>query len=83
MENNKRLAVVAIIVDDLSVSDKVNTLLHDICDYVVGRMGIPYKEKNLSVISVVIDAPQDKINSLTGKLGMIQGVTAKVLLSNK
>ena len=77
MENN--IAVVAIMVNDLDAVERINALLHDFGDYIVGRMGIPYRQKNLNVISVVMDAPQTIINSLSGKLGMIDGVTSKVL----
>lgn len=77
MENN--IAVVAIMVNDLESVERINALLHDFGDYIVGRMGIPYRQKNLNVISVVMDAPQTIINSLSGKLGMVDGVTSKVL----
>ena len=77
MENN--IAVVAIVVNDLDSVERINELLHDFGDYIVGRMGIPYRQKNLNVISIVMDAPQTIINSLSGKLGMIDGVTSKVL----
>ncbi len=77
MENN--IAVVAIMVNDLDAVERINALLHDFGDYIVGRMGIPYRQKNLNVISIVMDAPQTIINSLSGKLGMVDGVTSKVL----
>lgn len=75
----KKIAVVAIIVSDLDSVSRVNSVLHDFADYVIGRMGLPYREKNVNVISVVVDAPQTVINSLSGKLGMIEGVSSKVL----
>ncbi len=74
-----KIAVVAIIVSDINSVDKINCLLHNFADYIIGRMGLPYKQKNVNVISVVIDAPQEIINSLSGKLGMINGVSSKVL----
>ncbi len=77
MENN--IAVVAIIVKDLTAVEKINTLLHEFGDHIVGRMGIPYRQKKINVISIVMDAPQSIINSLSGKLGMIDGVSSKVL----
>ncbi len=83
MEEQKRLAVVGIIVEDMSVSEKVNTVLHGFGEYIAGRMGLPYREKGINVISVVIDAPANVINTLTGKLGMIPSVSAKALFSNK
>lgn len=79
MEN--KIAVVAIIVSDKESVARINELLHDFGHYIIGRLGIPYKEKNVNVISVVMDAPQEKINSLTGKLGMVQGVSSKVLIT--
>ena len=79
MEN--KIAVVAIIVSDKESVARINELLHDFGQYIIGRLGIPYKEKNVNVISVVMDAPQEKINSLTGKLGMVQGVSSKVLIT--
>lgn len=77
METN--IAVVAIMVKDLDSVDRINALLHDFGDHIVGRMGLPYRQKNINVISVVMDAPQSIINSLSGKLGMIDGVSSKVL----
>ena len=74
-----KIAVVAIIVSDKTAAERINGLLHDFGDYVIGRMGLPYKERTVSVISVVMDAPQEVVNSLSGKLGMIDGVKSKVL----
>ena len=74
-----KLAVVAIIVNDKSAVERINELLHTFANYIIGRLGIPYKQKGVSVISVVMDAPQEVINSLSGKLGMIKGVSSKVL----
>ena len=76
-----RLAVVSIIVEDIDCSDRLNALLHEFGEYIVGRMGIPYRAKGVAVLAVVIDAPQEKINALTGRMGMIGGVTAKTLFS--
>ena len=74
-----KLAVVAIIIEDIDSVDRINALLHDFSDYIIGRMGIPYRQKNVNVISVVMDAPIEIINSLSGKLGMVKGVSSKVL----
>lgn len=74
-----KLAVLAIIVSEEPASEKVNAVLHEFREFVVGRMGIPYRGRGVNVISVVLDAPQDKISSLSGKLGMIDGVSSKVL----
>lgn len=79
MEN--RISVVSIIVEDKNAVNEVNSLLHDFNEYIIGRMGIPYKEKNVSIISIALDAPQDKTSSLSGKLGMIKGVTSKTITS--
>lgn len=79
MEN--KIGIIAIIVEDYSQTDRVNALLHDARDYIVGRLGLPYKKKGVSVISVVIDAPSEIVNALSGKLGMLGGVTSKVLLT--
>ena len=74
-----KLAVLAIIVSEEPAAEKVNAVLHEFRELVVGRMGIPYRGRGVNVISVVLDAPQDKISSLSGKLGMIDGVSSKVL----
>ena len=74
-----KLAVVAIIIVDIESVDRINALLHDFGDYIIGRMGIPYRQRNVNVISVVMDAPIEIINSLSGKLGMVKGVSSKVL----
>ncbi len=74
-----KIAVVAIIVSDISAVERVNSLLHQFGDYIIGRLGLPYREKKVNVISVVMDAPQEVINSLSGKLGMVNGVSSKVL----
>lgn len=77
----KRLAIISIIVEDRQKSPEINSLLSAFGDYIVGRMGIPYKEKEVSVMCVVVDAPAETINTLTGKLGMLPGVAAKTLMS--
>lgn len=76
---NSRVSVVSIIIKDEEAAREVNELLHEFRQYVVGRMGIPYREKGVSIISVVIDAPGDVTSSLSGKLGMLDGVSAKTL----
>ncbi len=81
MSEEKRIAVLSVIVEDRSVTDKLNGYLSEFGEYVVGRMGIPYREKGVSVLCVVLDAPAGVINSLTGKIGMLSGVTAKTLFS--
>ncbi|MDC7288400.1 iron-only hydrogenase system regulator [Blautia schinkii] len=76
-----RIAVIAIIVDDRSKSEELNQILHQYGEYIVGRMGVPYRPKDVSVISVILDAPQEKISALSGKLGMLEGVTSKTVYS--
>lgn len=76
-----RIALIGIIVEDMNSTDKLNSTLHEYSKYMVGRMGIPYREKNVSIISVVIDAANDVISSLSGKLGMIEGISVKTMYS--
>jgi putative iron-only hydrogenase system regulator len=73
-----RVAVISIIVSKADQVDVLNDLLHEYSEYILGRMGVPYREKKLNIISVAIDAPMDKINSLTGALGRLDGISAKV-----
>ena len=72
-----RIAVIAIIVEDLEAADEVNRILHEYSSCVIGRMGIPYRQKNLSLISVAVDAPGEMISALTGKLGNVPGISVK------
>lgn len=81
--SENRLAVISIIVEDRGQSSKINALLSDFGNYVVGRMGIPYRQKGVSVICVVIDAPAEVINTLTGRVGMLSGVAAKTVMSKR
>lgn len=74
-----RIALIGIIVSDGEASDEVNSVLHEYAQYIVGRMGIPMRERGVNAITIVIDAPQNAVNALTGKLGKIQGVNAKAL----
>ncbi|MBE6856288.1 MAG: iron-only hydrogenase system regulator [Ruminococcus sp.] len=79
----KRIAVTAIVIDEESAVAQVNEILHQYSSIIIGRMGIPYRERNVSVISVAVDAEPDKISSLTGKLGKISGVSVKSAVSKK
>ena len=72
-----RIALIGIIVEDSEAAEAVNELLHEYREYIVGRMGIPYREKSLSIISVVVDAPEAAISTLSGKLGMLKGISVK------
>ena len=81
--SEKRLAVISIIIEKREQSVKVNTVLSEYGEYIVGRMGVPYKERGVSVICIIIDAPNEVINSLTGKIGMLDGVSAKTLMSKQ
>ena len=77
-----RIALIAIIVKDIKASTKVNNILHEYGDYIIGRFGLPYRKKDVNIISVAIDAPQDKIAAISGKIGMIDNVCAKTLYSD-
>ena len=77
-----RVAVIAIVVENPDSVADVNRLLHDAADCILGRMGLPYREKGVSLISVAIDAPQDVISALSGKIGALPGVSAKTAYSN-
>ena len=75
-----RLAVISVIVEDRAKSGDINALLSEFGEFIVGRMGIPYRQRGVNIISVAIDAPAEIINKLTGKIGMLEGVTAKTLM---
>ena len=77
-----RVAVMAIIVEEPDAVSKLNEQLHEFSEYIVGRMGIPYKTHGISIISVALDAPQDAISALAGKLGNVEGLSVKTAYSN-
>lgn len=77
-----RVAIIGIVVDNPDSVGKLNSILHDYGEYIIGRMGIPYHEKKVRVISIAIDAPQDVISALSGKIGRLDGVNAKAAYSN-
>lgn len=81
MEQETRIAVIGIIVEDKEAVGRVNQLLHEYGEFIIGRMGLPYEKKAVNIISVVVDAPVDKISALSGKLGRLPGVSAKALYS--
>lgn len=76
-----RVAVISIIVEDEKAVNELNGLLHRYGSYIIGRLGIPYREKKVNIICVAIDAPNDEINALTGALGRIEGISAKATYS--
>ena len=79
---NNRVAVISIIVEDDNAAAELNALLHQYGQYIIGRMGIPYRSRGVNIICVAIDAPNDSINALTGALGRIKGINAKATCSN-
>ncbi len=79
----KRIAVIGIIVENKDSVEGLNSLLHEFGEIIVGRMGLPYKERNLSIVSIAVDAPQDVISTLTGKIGKLDGISVKTAYSNK
>ncbi len=79
----KRIAVIGIIVENKESVEKLNFLLHEFGEYIIGRMGLPYKERNLSIVSIAVDATQDVISTLAGKIGKLDGISVKAAYSNK
>ena len=79
----KRIGVIGIVIENIENASKVNDILHSFTNIIVGRMGIPYKEKNMSVISLIVDGTSDEISAMTGKLGKIQGVNVKSAITKK
>ncbi len=77
-----RVAVIGIIIEKDSSVERLNEVLHEFADHIIGRMGIPYRAKGISIISIAIDAPQDVISALAGKVGSLPGVSAKTAYSN-
>ena len=79
MDEDTRIAVIGIIVENKGKAEEVNALLHQYGQYIIGRMGLPYQKRNMSIISIVMDAPSDVISALSGKLGKLQGVSSQAL----
>ncbi|MDO4607787.1 MAG: iron-only hydrogenase system regulator [Clostridia bacterium] len=77
-----RVAVMSIIVENNDTVESVNSLLHEFGNYIIGRMGIPYRAKKISIISIALDAPQDIISTLSGKIGKLAGISVKTAYSN-
>lgn len=79
----KRIGVIGIVIENIENASSVNNILHSFSNIIVGRMGIPYKEKNMSVISLIVDGTSDEISAMTGKLGKIPGVNVKSAITKK
>ena len=82
-KENSRIAVIGIIIENREMAGRVNELLHQYSEFIIGRMGIPYEKKQVNIISVVLDAPSDVISALAGKLGRLPGVSSKAVYSQK
>lgn len=78
-----RVAIIAIMITSPESVDKINDLLHQNRDAIIGRMGLPYRQRNMNIITVVLDAPQDTVSALAGKIGRLPGVTAQTLYSKE
>ena len=79
---NKRVALISIIVSDTAQIGRLNEYLHEASGYIIGRMGIPYRERKINIISVAVDAPQDLISTLSGKIGKLEGVSSRTTYSD-
>ena len=77
-----RVAVMGIIVENTDSVDALNHILHECGHYIIGRMGLPYRERNINIVSIAVDAPQDIISALAGKIGNLSGVSVKTAYSN-
>lgn len=76
-----RVAVMSIIVEDAEMAEKINAILHEYSPYIIGRMGIPYRKRSISIISIALDAPQNAIAALAGKIGSLKGISVKTAYS--
>ncbi len=79
----KRLGVVGIVIEDINSAEDINVILHEFSSIIVGRMGIPYRERKISVISIIVDGTTDSISALTGKLGRVKHVSVKTALTKE
>ncbi len=82
-QESTRIALIGIIVEDMESVERMNQILHEAGEFIIGRMGIPRVKEGMNIISVVVDAPEEKINALSGKLGMCRGITSKVIYGKK
>ena len=78
---DSRVSVIAIIIEDINSAEQVNAIQHEYGEHIIGRMGIPYRSRKINLISVAVDAPQDTISAISGKIGRLKGVSAKTVLS--
>ncbi len=76
-----RVAIIGIIVENPDSTEEMNAVLHEYSQYIIGRMGIPYRRKNINIISIAVDAPSDIINAISGKIGKLEGISAKAAYS--
>ena len=79
---DSRVAVMSIIIDNLNAVEQVNAVLHEYGEFIIGRMGIPYRQRKISIISIALDAPQDTISALSGRIGKMEGVSVKTSFSS-
>ena len=77
----KRVALIGIVVEDMESVEALNHILHEYGDYIIGRMGIPYRCRGISIISIAVDAPMNVIRTISGKLGMLKGLSVKTIYS--
>ena len=75
----KRIALIGIVLEDMTATEQLNSVLHGYSRYIIGRMGIPYRERGVNIISVAVDAPMSEISALSGKLGQIKGMSVKTV----
>ena len=83
MAEDRRIAAVSILVENLDSVEALNAILHEYAPYILGRMGIPYRERSISIICLAVDAPMDVINTMTGRLGRLPGISAKAAVSKR
>ncbi len=78
-----QVSIIGIIVENWDSTDKLNELLHEYSNYIIGRMGLPYPKKNVNIISIALDAPTEIITALADKIGALDGISSKVVCSGK
>ena len=78
---DKRIGIVGIVIEDLTCVERVNTVLHEYAGLIVGRMGLPYRERGVSVISLIVDGSNDEISAMTGRLGRVSGASVKSMVT--